>query len=320
MMTLTADSVAELFAAAVDAARNGRPVSPRGMATREVLDVGICLTRPRARLLVGLPTRIVNPAFAVAETVWILSGSDGPWIFDFNGQLEQYVDEGVLRGAYGPRLRRWGGAVDQLHRVVDILQADPDSRRALIQLYDPARDAEGHRDVPCTLGFQFHLRNGSLDMTTMMRGQDVWIGLPYDLFFYTTLHELVAGWLDVELGEYRHHVGSLHIYERDLGRAEALSSVTSLAEMPELATSWDGFDALLAQVEAGQPTGHLGWDAMGATMHSYRLWKQGRREEAQSSAEDISGSLREAMGAWYGHLTGPVTTEPLVVASTGGPS
>ena len=316
MMTLTAGSVAELFAGAVGLARSGRPVSPRGMATREVLDVGIRLTRPRARLLMA-PSRIINPAFAVAETVWILCGSDASWIFEFNGQLEQYADDGILRGAYGPRIRRWGGTVDQLHRVVEILKEDPDSRRALIQLYDPAQDAAGHRDVPCTLGFQFHLRKGRLDMTTSMRGQDVWIGLPYDLFFYTTLHELVAGWLGAELGEYRHHVGSLHIYDRDLERAESMTSVTALAEMPELTTSWDGFDDLLARVQAGRPIDHAGWDAMGATMRTYRLWKQGLREEARSVAADISGPLHEAMAAWYGKLSGSPMSVSAVPSSAG---
>jgi thymidylate synthase len=190
-----------------------------------------------------------------------------------------------------------------LRNVVGILKADPDSRRALIQLYDPARDAEGHRDVPCTLGFQFHLRNGRLDMATSMRGQDVWIGLPYDLFFYTTLHELVAGWLGVEPGDYRHHVGSLHIYERDMERATAVTSVTSLTEMPELATGWDGFDDLLARIRNGEATGHAGWDAMAATMHSYRLWKQGWRDEARRTAETIDGPLHESMAAWYAKLS-----------------
>lgn len=317
MITLTADSVAELFAGAVDLARDGRPTSPRGMATREVLDVGIRLTQPRARLFVGPPSRILNPAFAVAETVWILSGSDAPWIFEFNGRLEQYADDGVLRGAYGPRMRRWGGAVDQLRRVIEILTEDPDSRRALIQLYDPARDTAGHRDVPCTLGFQFHLRQGRLDMTTSMRGQDVWIGLPYDVFFYTVLHELVAGWLGAELGEFRHHVGSLHIYDRDLERAEAMTAVTALPTMPDLTAGWDGFDDLLARVQAGDATGHADWDAMSSTMRSYRLWKQGRREEAQAVADDADGPLREAMALWYGKLSRSAKAVSVVSSAVG---
>ncbi|GGX53686.1 thymidylate synthase [Streptomyces noursei] len=303
MTNLTADSVAELFTGAVTLAKSGEKISPRGMATHEVLDVTMRLTQPRARLLYAPPARIVNPAFAVAETVWHLSGTDAPWIFDYNARLRQYADNGVLRGAYGPRMRSWGGTVDQLHRAVEILKDDPDSRRAIIQLYDPARDTAGHKDVPCTLGFRFNLRGGRLHMSTTMRGQDVWIGMPYDLFFFTTLHELVAGWLDADLGEYHHHVGSLHIYERDIEHADALTGVTASPLMPELTTPWDGFEQLLDRTQAGEETGPPGWDAMAQTMRSYRLWKGGQREQATRIAGATRGPLGGALTAWYSELT-----------------
>ncbi|AJT68606.1 hypothetical protein T261_7004 [Streptomyces lydicus] len=316
MTNLTADSVAELFTEAVLLAKNGEKVSPRDMATREVRNVTMTLTQPRARLLYAPPARILNPAFAVAETVWHLSGSDAPWIYDYNGRLRQYADDGILRGAYGPRMRNWAGEVDQLHRVVEILKDDPHSRRALIQLYDPARDAAGHKDIPCTLGFRFHLRAGRLHMSTTMRGQDVWIGMPYDLFFFTTLHELVAGWLGADLGEYHHQVGSLHIYERDMDKADALTDVVASAVMPELVTPWEGFDKLLDRVEAREETGHLGWDAMAETMCSYRLWKEGLREQAWRVADKIQGPLGAALIAWYSELTRRSGT-PITSAAAG---
>jgi hypothetical protein len=132
MTHLTADSVAELFVGAVAVAKSGESVSPRGMATREVLDVHMRLTQPRARLLYAPPARVINPAFAVAETVWHLSGSVAPWIFDYNARIWQYADDGVLRGAYGPRMRKWAGNVDQLSRAVEILKEDPDSTCRLV--------------------------------------------------------------------------------------------------------------------------------------------------------------------------------------------
>ncbi|SNX88524.1 thymidylate synthase [Streptomyces sp. TLI_55] len=302
MTQLTGDSVAELFAGAVTLAKAGEKVAPRGMATREVLDVHMRLTQPRARLLHAPPARILNPAFAVAETVWHLSGSDDPWIFDYNARLRRYADDGVLRGAYGPRMRHWAGRVDQLYRVVDILKEDADSRRALIQLYDPALDSAGHKDVPCTLGFAFRLRAGRLHMTTTMRGQDVWIGMPYDLFFYTVLHELVAGWLGADLGDFHHQVGSLHIYDNHLDDAEQLTSLAASEIMPDLTTPWDGFDQLLRHVQAGELTGHPGWDAMSETMDSYRWWRNGAYGEAWRQAGRVGGPLGQALTSWYSEL------------------
>ncbi len=302
MTTITGGTLNELFASAVRLTIDGDKVSPRGMETRELLDVRLLLEEPRARLLHAPPGRVLNTAFAVAETVWILSGSDAPWIYEFNGQLRQYAeDDGILRGAYGPRMRCWDGSVDQLALALSTLQGDPDSRRAVIQLYDPARDAGGHRDVPCTLGYRFHLRHGRLHMATTMRSQDLWTGLPYDIFAATTLHELMAGWLGAELGEYHHHVDSLHVYERDLDKVIAVldAAVASPGKLPSLETPWEGFDALLADVRSGRTVGHPGWDIMSAVLASYQQWKRGNRDAAVRSAEDVGGLLGEGLCAWY---------------------
>ncbi|MFJ2342385.1 thymidylate synthase [Streptomyces antimycoticus] len=313
------DSAAALFAEAVrETADRGRPVSPRGMPTRELLGVHLVLTRPRARLLHLPSARILNPAFAVAETVWHLLGTDAPWIFDYNGQLRQYADDGVLRGAYGPRMRRWGGCLDQLAQVITTLRQDPDSRRAVIQLYDPARDAAGHRDVPCTLGFRFQLRNGRLHMSTTMRSQDVWVGFPYDLFFTTVLQELVAGWVGADLGTYHHHVDSLHIYERDVPAAVdlPLAGTGPVDEMTELTTPWEGFDELLDQVRRSDvPPAHTGWHQMAATMHSYRLWKGGELEHAEDLAQEVTGPLGTALVDWYAHLRARRALRPATVGA-----
>ncbi|MDA0634368.1 thymidylate synthase [Nonomuraea sp. CA-218870] len=307
MTTISGDSITELFARAVRLTIDGEKVIPRGMDTRELLDVRLLLHEPRARLLAAPSGRVLNTAFAVAETVWILSGSDAPWIYEFNGQLRQYAeDDGILRGAYGPRLRCWDGHVDQLALALATLRGDPDSRRAVIQLYDPARDAGGHRDVPCTLGYRFHLRQGRLHMATTMRSQDLWTGLPYDVFAATTLHELMASWLGVELGVYHHHVDSLHLYEHDLDKAASVlnTTVPTSGKLPSLETPWEGFDALLADVRYGRRVNHPGWDTMTAVLASYQQWKRGQREAAVAKAEDIEGALGEGLRAWYAVLRG----------------
>jgi thymidylate synthase len=306
---LAGESAGELFCRAVELViGSGSPVSPRGHETREVLDVHLLLVRPRARLVHLPPERVLNPAFAAAETVWILSGTDAPWIHIYNQQLRQYADDGVLKGAYGPRLRHWHGQVDQLAVVVELLKRDPESRRAVIQLYDPALDAGGHRDVPCTLGYRFHIRHGRLHMSTTMRSQDVWIGLPYDMFAATVLHELLAGWLEVEVGDYHHHVDSLHLYEQDMQHADVVLSAPTATEMPPLAVPWTGFDDLLDNVVNGTATGHPGWDALSAAMLSYRLWKKGDRGHALGLAAGVDGPLGQALDAWYRRLSARPTT------------
>jgi thymidylate synthase len=99
--------------------------------------------------------------------------------------------------------------------LISLLQKRPASRRAALQIYDARDLAQEHKDVPCTCTLQFFVRDGRLEMATYMRSNDAYLGLPHDVFAFTMLQELVARSLGVEVGVYRHMVGSLHLYEVD---------------------------------------------------------------------------------------------------------
>src|SRR5262249_14069705 len=134
--------------------------------------------------------------------------------------LKDYAQEaeadGTVHGAYGPRLfgDAWG---KQFHRVADLLNNHPTSRRAVIQLFDH-RDLHGqYRDIPCTSTLQFMVRGNDpqrLDLIVTMRSNDAFIGLPHDVFSFTMLQEIMARMLNTEVGEYAHFAGSLHVYDR----------------------------------------------------------------------------------------------------------
>ncbi|WP_116051393.1 thymidylate synthase [Amycolatopsis palatopharyngis] len=301
LLTVSAGDASHLFTQTCQAVtQRGREIAPRGLSTVEVLGAELVLSSPRSRFVDVAPVRVLNPAFAAAEALWILSGSDDDWIFAFNERLRRFADHGRLQGAYGPRLRRWRGKVDQLDAVRRRLLADPATRQAVITLFDPAQDFSGYRDVPCTLGYRFALREGALHMFTSMRSQDAWLGLPYDVFTFTILHELLAGWLDADLGEYHHLVDSLHLYEQHV------DAVADLRQWPHrqpsmapLAVPWTDFDAMLAQVIAGEPVGHHGWDDFAVVLASYRRWKQRDHDAAQALIETSSGPLATALRRWY---------------------
>ncbi|MGW4896610.1 thymidylate synthase [Kitasatospora sp. NPDC004240] len=301
MLVTTADSANVLFTrASRTILAEGRTVAPRGMTTAELMGAYLKLSDPTARLVHLAPHRVLNPAFAAAETVWILSGSSADWIHDFNSRLAGLTDHGALQGAYGPRLRRWQGHKDQLDYVRQQLTRDGESRRAVIQIFDPGRDTAGHKDVPCTLGYRFYLRDGRLEMHTSMRSQDVWLGLPYDLITTTVLHELMAGWLGVGVGDYHHHVDSLHLYAQHQDAAWNLAADAPASRAWEpLGLPWEDFDQVLKQVTAGEAVGHPVWDGFAAVLASYRLWKSGRRDEARASAAEAVGPLPDALELWY---------------------
>jgi thymidylate synthase len=304
MLVISANSANELFTATCRAVlATGKPTAPRGIATVEVLGASLGLSDSRRRFIDIPPIRVLNPAFAVAEAMWILSGSDSPWIYQYNKELAGYTDGGMLRGAYGPRLRHWQGKVDQLNRVRELLIRDPDSRRGVVQLFDPSTDFLGYKDVPCTLGYRFFLRDGLLHMHTTMRSQDLWLGFGYDIFTATLIQELLAGWLGAGLGEYWHHVDSLHIYVKDLPAVRHLPEIVAPSLVTaQLAVSWNGLDKLLDQVIFGHQVVSTGWSEIAGMLASYRSWKKGDRPLARQTAAALSGPLATALGRWYDRL------------------
>jgi thymidylate synthase len=294
-------SANELFTAAcARVLAAGRAAAPRGLPTKEVLGSSLRLADPRARLVDVPPRRVISPAFAVAEALWILSGSGQAWIHDFNRSLAGYVGDGPPHGAYGPRLRAWAG-IDQFDRVRQLLLNDPDTRRAVLTIFDPAKDLAEERDIPCTLGHRFYLRDGALHMVTTMRSQDVWRGLPYDLFTATILLELMAGWIGARVGCWHHEVDSLHLYEAEWQPSREMIATTPgmvPMAMEALAVGWKEFDPLLARVIAGERVGHSGWDDLADVMAAFRLWRAGAQDAARERASG-GGMMSAALTRWF---------------------
>jgi thymidylate synthase len=130
-------------------------------------------------------------------------------------------DTPVFGGAYGHRLRRQFG-IDQLDRVYRALDAAPDSRQTVLQIWDSASDLPNddgrsrRGDIPCNVVALPKIRNGRLEWLQVMRSNDVFLGLPHNVVQFTTLQEMMAGWLRVEAGSYHHLADSLHVYEDKL--------------------------------------------------------------------------------------------------------
>jgi thymidylate synthase len=123
--------------------------------------------------------------------------------------------------------------------VPPALEAEsPTSRRAVIQIFNAEDNAKRHKEVPCTTALQFLLREGKLHLIANMRSNDAYIGLPHDVFCFTMLQEMVARILGVELGSYRHSVGSMHLYDKNRAAArryldEGFQRHVEMPSMPE---------------------------------------------------------------------------------------
>lgn len=201
---------------------HGRDRSPRGMHTKELDDVLFVLRNPRRGHPVGIG-REYGPAIAAAEALGLIGGVQDPQLMlSVSANFQRFVDGGVFHGSYGPRIR------GQLPLVVQKLKQDPDTRQAVLQVWDARYDQAGWtpKDLPCTLTLAFAQYKGSLEMSVTMRSNDLWWGTAHDVPMFTALQLTVAHALGLRPGAYKHHAISLHIYERDFEAAEDLHPPT----------------------------------------------------------------------------------------------
>ena len=106
----------------------------------------------------------------------------------------------------------------QLDKVIAKLKNDPNTRQAVISIYD-GKEIHGYRnDTPCTTAIQFSVVNDQLEMCVTMRSNDLWFGFCNDQYCFSELHKLVSGWTGYEQGGYYHFAHNMHIYESQLGK------------------------------------------------------------------------------------------------------
>jgi len=198
----------------------------RGNAAREILNVCFTVRDPVARSPY-LAARKANIVFNHAEALWYLSGRDDlAMIGHYAPRLRRFATDGQrLTGtAYGPRLFGPGpDRASQFDRVIALLRADPDTKRAAMVIMQPGELADpANPDVACTLALQLILRSGALHMTALMRANDAVTGLLCDVFSFTFIQEYAARLLGAKVGSYTHHAGSMHINVPDLAKARAI--------------------------------------------------------------------------------------------------
>jgi thymidylate synthase len=199
--------------------RSKNRINPsRGEAWEEI-GILLQITNPRARL--SRSERKGTLFSCLGELLWYLAKTkDLRFISYYVPRYEDESEDGqTVYGGYGPRLFKMDGH-NQVKNVTKLLKKNPDSRRAVIQLFDASDIAVRHTEIPCTCTLQFMIRHGHLHMFTNMRSNDAFLGLPHDVFAFTMLQEIMARTLGVELGTYNHAVGSLHLYERHRDSAQ----------------------------------------------------------------------------------------------------
>lgn len=187
--------------------------APKVRGTKELNNYEFTLTNLDNNVI---NIRNISKSYLCGELLWYALGrNDVEFINKFAGLWGRISDDGVTSySAYGDIVFRRHG-FNQVEKIIQLLCADLESRRAVINFNVPNENVIKTKDEICTIALQFLIRDEKLNCTAIMRSNDVWYGLPYDTVFFTELTKYIAKRLNVAVGTYTHHVISLHVYERN---------------------------------------------------------------------------------------------------------
>ncbi|MET0063690.1 MAG: thymidylate synthase [Candidatus Thiodiazotropha endolucinida] len=252
---LTADDVWRSAAKMLLGISQESAQSSRLGLVREALQACFYIEKPRQRWVFSRQPAI-NPAFAIAEVVWILCGrNDADFLNYWNPILPKYAGSSqIYHGAYGHRLRKNYG-IDQLEQAYQALRTNPESRQVVLQLWDSSIDLpkdDGKPlapDIPCNVCSMLSVRDGRLEWTQVMRSNDLFLGAPHNFIQFTSMQEIFAGWLGLELGSYTQISNSLHIYEHDLDKYGISTNQISDNNTDDIALPKGESDRALAKLE-----------------------------------------------------------------------
>lgn len=187
--------------------------APKVGNTRELDNVKLVLKDINRNIV---SVRGLSPSYLFGELLWYFNGDNSlDFISSFSKFWTNISDDGeTCNSAYGHIMQRRYG-FNQIEKVIEILEADPESRRAKININVPNTRVKETKDEPCTMSVHYMIRRNKLECTVIMRSNDIWFGLPYDVAFFTELQKYIANRLGIGYGWYTHFAVSLHMYDRD---------------------------------------------------------------------------------------------------------
>ncbi len=210
---------------------NGTDKSDRtGTGTRSIFGYQI-----RFNLAEGFPlvtTKKVHMRSIIHELLWFLKGETNiAYLKENNVKIwDEWADEnGNLGPVYGKQWRSWeatnGVEIDQVKDVIHQLKTNPDSRRIIISAWNVA-DLSKMKLMPCHCLFQFYTsapdENGKRKLSCQLyqRSADVFLGVPFNIASYALLTMMIAQVCDMELGDFVHSFGDVHLYSNHFEQAK----------------------------------------------------------------------------------------------------
>lgn len=187
------------------------------MDTKELQNYCYTITDPKEKDL--------NPTQPWADFEWLerKSGIEGKplnpgdaWRTRSAVWTEFLNDRGKFDYSYSERFYSWG--VDSINKIISRIKKDPDSRQLWCSIWNPGdiRYIGGVARVPCTLGYNFQVRNERINIHYIQRSCDFATHFQNDMYLALRLQEYVANATGYLVGHFSHTIFSMHVYAKDV--------------------------------------------------------------------------------------------------------
>jgi thymidylate synthase len=171
-----------------------------------------------------LTTKKLHLRSIIYELLWFLRGETNVrWLQENKVTIwDEWADaEGELGPIYGYQWRSWpaqNGHIDQITKVIEEIQRNPDSRRLIVSAWNVA-DIDRMALAPCHALFQFYVADGRLSCQMYQRSADIFLGVPFNIASYALLTMMVAQVCNLQPGDFVHTLGDAHLYLNHLEQA-----------------------------------------------------------------------------------------------------
>ncbi len=179
-----------------------------------------------------LTTKKLHLKSILYELLWFLNGDTNIQYLNEHGVKiwDEWADkDGNLGPVYGKQWRSWecrdGRTIDQISEVIETIKKSPDSRRMIVNAWNVA-DLPEMKLSPCHCLFQFYVANGKLSCQLYQRSADSFLGVPFNIASYALLTMMIAQVCDLEVGDFIHTFGDLHLYSNHIEQAKLQLSRT----------------------------------------------------------------------------------------------
>ncbi len=190
-------------------------------------------------------TKKVHTKSIIHELLWFLKGETNiKYLKENNVSIwDEWADEnGELGPVYGKQWRSWEGkdgkVVDQISDLVRQIKNNPDSRRLIVSAWN-VTDLPEMALMPCHTLFQFYTspvtplhgvtrgaEKRKLSCQLYQRSADVFLGVPFNIASYALFTMMIAQVCDLEVGEFIHTFGDVHIYNNHIEQVKLQLSRT----------------------------------------------------------------------------------------------